>query len=175
MPPRIALFMSRRGNSSSFEILTFSQESWRKGRKNLNWVKSVSRVPQRPFRFSYPHFLASHGWKGYATARRLASPRKIGASRPGESCICFPLCIIFPRRPPTIFPLTIPAVYIFHLLSLACNGMSPDETVSCLIDRRWDDFYVPSANDICAALAFNKKEKKEKKLDNKINKTFDSL
>lgn len=46
--------------------------------------------------------------------------RKIGASLPRESCICFPLCIIFPCGPPTIFPAFRPSVFTcpFHVTEI---------------------------------------------------------
>lgn len=75
------------------------------------------------------------------TEWRLASwqQQKIGASRSGESCICFPLCIIFPRGPPTIFRFTIRAVYLYSF-SLY-NEKSLSEAVSLLMELI-ERFYV---------------------------------
>lgn len=132
MSARIALFTSRRGEIRALRDFQIPGENLRERRAGefqpgevaSGWLaasRARRAAPTSRF-FVLTRSLFSRSWLKRNETTRLASrrQRKIGASRPGESCICFPLCIIFPRGLRTVSPLTTPlthssypAVYLY--------------------------------------------------------------
>ena len=85
--------------------------------------------------------------------KRNACYRKIRASYPGESCICFPLCIILPRGLRTVFLLTRPPVRLYFP-ALRKPTRSPTRSAVSLILRKrfprqgWGFRSTPLSSDV---------------------------